>query len=171
MLRRGFLGKFADYRKDVVIVAGGFYHHKNRNGQYYAFENAVDADHPIGHCRHKRVNDPLDDQPGREKIEALKGMKSHDLVVAEFASRENNHGRDPADGGDVAQDRGSPGRKPGKRVLRRDGWRLRLTRRVRRIRRRRAGCRSAGLAATALGAEDVPFGNRVAALSAKRHLL
>jgi hypothetical protein len=169
----GPLCQFANNWQNICFVMTGFDHHENRNAQQQGLQYRMDTEEVIGHCKGKRPDYPRHHQPCGEQIQALKGMEADNVVAAELAGSQHDHRGNPADGWDIAEDRGCPGSKAGERIgcgpERPAGRRSAATSRSRRpwFRARAAG--RARLARPAVRAEEVCAVCLLAALGAKWH--
>ncbi len=105
----GPLRQFAYDREHISLIVAGLDHHENRNREDQAVEQNVEREMTARHRPYDRPHHPINDQPGGEEVQALKGVEPDPVAVFEPARRQHDDGCNPAHGRDVAEDRRGPG--------------------------------------------------------------
>ena len=147
---RGPLGQVSDDGQRIGFFVGGFDDHEDPEAQDDAFHEVVDSGVGVDGGE-DGVDGPLHEQPEGEEIESLEGVEADRDVIAESLGGEDDDAGDPADGGDVAEDRSGSWRDSGHGVGGSINGLIRLP-------------------GPALGAEGVPHVDLVAAMAAEWHL-
>jgi hypothetical protein len=135
---------------------GSLHHHQDRHTQKHGLDERMQVE--VGDAHEDRAENLIVEQPGDKEVEALKAVEANLAIVAEAVAGQDDERGDPADAGDVAENRRRARVKPFQWVglKGRAGW-------------RRAGVGVGGLASATASAVAIGRAHLVPALIAKRH--